>query len=274
MPQCKIIQSGNDLLLSFPYDVDMVADIKATIPAGERRYDPQTKSWRIAANKAAKIQNLCSIYFNELPLIPSIVAAKPIIKSQIIEVRYIGATKDRGSDDRSAYGWVNDGWNVIFPEPVLRAYFDAPSSPDEQPTFYSVLSVQRGATDDEIKSGYRRMVRQWHPDVCREPNANEQFLAIQHAFDVLSKNRDRYDAGLAFEQSLRKEESANRSYDRLSDGYRTPLRCGVMMVEGIESVGVFNVSKIFAWEDIRNSAGQTLVVSWPTGAKKFIEDWS
>jgi hypothetical protein len=276
MNQCKITQSGNELLLSFPYDAAMVADLKSSIPANDRRYDPKNKSWRIAPSKAAKIQNLCHKYFNELPFVPDIAAAKPVVKSQIIDVRYIGITKDRGSDDRSAYGWFSNGWNVIFPEPVLRTWFDAPQNPDEAPTLYSVLAVSRDATDEEIKSGYRRMALQWHPDKCREPNAQEQFMAIQHAYDVLTKRRERYDAGLAFEMSLRTGNSNNKSYsyDCLADGYRSPLRCGLIMCEGIESLGVFNVSKIFAWQDITDSSGRTLIVSWPKGAEKFSEVWA
>jgi len=34
------------------------------------------------------------------------------------------------------------------------------------------------------------------------------------------------------------------------------------------------VSKIFAWEDVRDSNGRVLVVSWPKGADKFEEVWS
>jgi hypothetical protein len=70
MPQCKIIQSGNELLLSFPYNAAMVADLKSSLPASSRKYDPDSKSWRVAPNGAAKIQNLCHKYFGELPFVP------------------------------------------------------------------------------------------------------------------------------------------------------------------------------------------------------------
>ena len=274
MVKCSIIQDGNELVLSFPYDAAMVADLKSSVPGTDRRYDPTKKVWRVSPSSAAKIQNLCHKYFGELPLVPNIVNVKPVVKQQIIDVRYIGTTKDRGSDERSAYGWYKDGWNVVFPESVLKTWFDAPQNPDEQPTLYAILGIKRDSSEDELKIGYRRMVFQWHPDRCKEPNAQDQFMAIQHAYEVLSKTRERYDAGLAFEMSLRSAPSKNSTFDMLANGYRSPLRCGLIMCEGTEILGVFNVSKIFAWEDVRDNNGRVLVVSWPKGADKFTEVWA
>lgn len=274
MNKCKIIQDGNDLVLSFPYDAGMVAALKSSIPASERRYDPANKTWRVTLGKAAKIQNLCHMYFNELPLVPQTLKHAPQIKQSILDVRYIGLTKNRGGDDCSAFGWHNEGWNVLFPESILRSWFDAPQYPDEMPTLYSVLAITRDASEDEIKAGYRRMARQWHTDYCKEPNAHEQMLAINHAYEVLNNinTRERYDAGLAFELSLRNAPQREQNYS-VSNGYRSPLRCGLIMCEGKEILGVFNVSKIFAWEDIRDANGRVLVVSWKRGEDTFEEAW-
>lgn len=272
MSRCKLTPDSGAIAVTSPYDSGFVTELKTLIPATDRRYKPENKSWIVTPRHGATLQNLCMKYFNELPLLPNVANVKPTVKQQILEVRYIGATKDRGSDERSAYGWMKGGWNVVFSEPVLRAWFDAPAVPDEQPNLYSVLCVARGATDDEIKSGYRRMARQWHPDVCREPNAQEQFLAIQHAYEVLTKNRERYDAGLAFEMSLRNAPKIS-NYSAVQDGYRSPLRCGLIMCEGIEQMGIFQVSKIYAWEDVRDNLGRVLVVSWPKDAKTFEEVW-
>jgi hypothetical protein len=199
---------------------------------------------------------------------------QPTKKQQILDCRYIGMTKDRGNDERSAFGWSNGGWNVVFPETVLRAWFDAPAQPNEQPSLYSVLGVKRGATEDEIKSGYRRMAMQWHPDKCKEPNAQDQFITIQHAYDVLRDpiKHEKYDAGLALEASLRGNTKVDVS--RFADGYRAPLRCGLIMCEGLESMGLFTVSKIYAWQDITDQFGRVLVVSWPRGADHFSEVWA
>jgi hypothetical protein len=42
----------------------------------------------------------------------------------------------------------------------------------------------------------------------------------------------------------------------------------------MEILGVFNVQKILAWEDIRDTNGRVLVVSWPKDADKFQEVWA
>ena len=274
MTQCTITQDGNELILKFPYDVGMVADLKSSIPASNRKYDPDRKAWRVAPSSGAKIQNLCHRYFGELPFVPDISTSKPVIKSQIISVRYVGVTKDRGSNERTAFGWYNNGWNVVFSEQVLRSWFDgSTASPTDAPTLYSVLCVQRDATAEQIKTGYRRMVMQWHPDKCHEPNAQEQFMAIQNAYTILSTKRARYDAGLALEASMRTSKNNFAAVYRFSDSFRSPLRCGLILCEGVEMLGVLNVSKILAWEDIRDNQGRTLVVSWSKGADKVSEDW-
>jgi len=57
--------------------------------------------------------------------------------------------------------------------------------------YYKVLSVSRGATQEEIKSAYRRLARQHHPDVNKSPDAQRQFTKIQEAYDVLGDEEKR-----------------------------------------------------------------------------------
>ncbi len=61
--------------------------------------------------------------------------------------------------------------------------------------YYEVLGVGRGASQDEIKRAYRRMARQYHPDVNKSPDAEERFKEINEAYQVLSdpEMRARYD---------------------------------------------------------------------------------
>lgn len=51
---------------------------------------------------------------------------------------------------------------------------------------YAVLEVQRGASDADIKKAYRRLARQYHPDVNKDPGAEDKFKAVQRAYSILS----------------------------------------------------------------------------------------
>jgi molecular chaperone DnaJ len=70
--------------------------------------------------------------------------------------------------------------------------------------FYEVLGVSKTATKDEIKSAYRKLAKQYHPDLNKSPDAPKKFEEIQEAYDVLydDNKRKQYDQfGMAaFEQ--------------------------------------------------------------------------
>lgn len=61
--------------------------------------------------------------------------------------------------------------------------------------YYEVLGVQKNASSDEIKSAFRRLARQYHPDVSKEPDAEEKFKEINEAYGVLAdpQKRSQYD---------------------------------------------------------------------------------
>ena len=61
--------------------------------------------------------------------------------------------------------------------------------------YYEILGVQKNASEGEIKSAFRRLARQYHPDVSEEANAEEKFKEINEAYGVLSdqQKRAKYD---------------------------------------------------------------------------------
>jgi len=88
---------------------------------------------------------------------------------------------------------------------------------------YADLGVKKGTGAEEIRKAYRKLARQFHPDVNpNDPKAEERFKEISFAYDVLSdeEKRKRYDEfGMASQTPGFDPEQA-RAYTRWSEGAR------------------------------------------------------
>jgi curved DNA-binding protein len=61
--------------------------------------------------------------------------------------------------------------------------------------YYATLGVDRSASADDIKKAYRKLARKYHPDVSKEPDAEERFKEVAEAYETLkdAEKRAAYD---------------------------------------------------------------------------------
>lgn len=284
-PYARLVTVGDSLALESSYDALLVQLIKA-LPYAHRKWDGPNKRWIIDPSEAKKVVAIVQSTLNITMTIPP-VSGTPTLDTRTFEVQYLGTTKTLPDGTDAARGFVGSGWDILFPEKVLRSWFkdDLPEPTPNTPqppkqtaptTLYAVLGLSRTCEQDAIKPAYRTMAKQWHPDHCKEPDATERFMQIQHAYDVLSdlKGRKKYDIGLTLEM-----RHGTRTVDPVpvvnvhsGYGYRAPYRCGLVLVVGSMKMGVFHVQKIADWQEITRG-GKTMVSSWDSAANTFVIDW-
>lgn len=80
-------------------------------------------------------------------------------------------------------------------------------------SYFAILGVTSAASPDEIRSAYRRLVKEYHPD--HFPGGNEPFLQIQEAYSVLGDTSRRRQ----YEQSLQRSSAPG---ERVGGFYREP----------------------------------------------------
>ncbi|MFQ5655937.1 MAG: DnaJ domain-containing protein [Candidatus Methylomirabilales bacterium] len=121
---------------------------------------------------------------------------------------YILSPVDLAPDLIPALGWLDDlivlGFLLWFlsgvrldPGKVFGRQAPEPPQPHAGPTDpYSLLGVPRGASPDEVRTAYRRLVAQYHPDKVShlgrefQEMAHHKLIAIQKAYEVLVGRAD------------------------------------------------------------------------------------
>lgn len=250
------------------YSSDLVASLKA-LPATSRRWDKTLNAWAITPQYAQDIAQIVQRTLGISMQLPISYNAAPVHTTRVVRLEYLGQAKDRGDGTLTAFGHDGQDWAFVFPLAVLKAWFCEDAKPDEAPTLYAVLGIKQTATVDEIKSAYRRAARTWHPDLCHEPDAAEQFRIIRHAYDILGDATmlAKYNAGLKLAAYVRTSQQAS------GPTWKPPLRCGLLLVEATVQLGRLAVTRILQWNDIMNTQGQILVTSWPFGATTYEVRW-
>lgn len=173
-----------------------------------------------------------------------------------------------------ASGWVDfgagGGWHIRFSEDVLKRYFGVPEKSFNGDFFAALLDAK------DIHRAYKRLARQFHPDLNRARNATQQFYKLREAYDVLRDpmRAKRYRAGLLFQKETTKESEVL---------FKVPVSCGDVKVrgdweeskwgwvgkDGRTSTKYLNVTELLNWAPRVRSDGLVMVATWSGGTGSF-----
>lgn len=99
--------------------------------------------------------------------------------------------------------------------------------------YYKILGVGKGATSEEIKKAYKKLAKQYHPDINKESNASEKFKEINEAAAILGdeKKRQNYDrfgtadegaqnfSGFDFSDFMNQSQGFGFNFDEIFDTF-------------------------------------------------------
>ncbi|RDX57284.1 DnaJ-domain-containing protein [Lentinus brumalis] len=86
---------------------------------------------------------------------------------------------------------------------------------------YKVLELSKSASEQDIRKAYKRLSRKYHPDKNKEPGAEEKFVEIAHAYEVLSDSTKRQIYDRHGEEGLKAHEGGQAHYANPFDMFQS-----------------------------------------------------
>ncbi|RXG57679.1 DnaJ protein-like 1 [Armadillidium vulgare] len=83
--------------------------------------------------------------------------------------------------------------------------------------YYKILGIEKKATDDDIKKGYRKMAMKFHPDKNDSPDASERFKEVAEAYEILIDKKKRNDYDQSFSNLSGEDIGMNNSFEQNSN---------------------------------------------------------
>lgn len=255
--------AGQICEVAFRYDPALTEEVKR-LPSWGRGWVRERKVWQVAPVLAPTLAEWLSNASQTQVTAPPASAYAPL-EPMAIRALYVAAVK--GERDWAAANVMDERqqWAAVLWGPAVKAWF---GSSNDDTTLYGLLGVSPASDVDTIKRAAKRLLLQWHPDVCREPDAEERTHRIIEAREILTnpKLRARYDAGLRAQQLVARQLQT-------TDIYRPPLRSGLIVGRGYIIAGKPVMTQIERWDDLLDDHKRVAVVSWPKGADQPVVRW-
>lgn len=136
----------------------------------------------------------------------------------------------------------------------------------EYKDYYEILGISRDASSEEIRKKYKKLAREYHPDVSEEEDAEARFAEISEAYEVLGdeEKRQKYDQfGHAWKQAQQEGGQPPPGWEHVHFGGPG----GGFTVEGFEDLGDTGFSSFFEMLfGARDAGGRGGFGGFPGGA--------
>jgi len=121
--------------------------------------------------------------------------------------------------------------------------------------YYQIMGLQKNATDKDIKMAYRRLARKYHPDLNKDPKAEEQFKALGEAYEVLKdpKKRKQYDTYGSQEDLYAKARQREQAHTGWGRGDGAEAHMAEDFFESLFAGGGFGQSRAPAGQDYHSA---------------------